>query len=104
MQDCNGAQCNTEVEMSPQIFVFFGQTIGGDTEHVASVDTREPVVKLQFNISHIFAVLMINFFVCRVDSLRFSSGYQPPPTPAAHYGQIKLNFWPFAWLEISGNF
>lgn len=27
-----------------------------------------PAVKFQFNISDIFSVLMINFFVCRVDS------------------------------------
>lgn len=40
-------------------------------------------MKFHFNISDIFAALMINFFVCRVGSPSSCHGYQPPPAPAA---------------------
>lgn len=51
----------------------------------SSFDIGDSVVKFRFNISDIFAVLMINFFVRRVDSHSFFSGYQPPPTLTTHY-------------------
>lgn len=68
-----------EVQISAEILVFSGESLGAAAELVASLHAGDSLHKLQFNISHIFAVLMINFFVCRVDSLGFSL-WLPTPT------------------------
>lgn len=71
------------------ISVFEGESCRRRRRAVACFDTGGAAVKFQFNISDIFAALMINFFVCRVGSPSFCQGYQPPPAPAA-FPRIKL--------------
>lgn len=59
-------------------------------------------VKFHFNISDIFAALMINFFVCRVGSPSFCHGYQPPPA-AFPRNKIIKNIQYFLDVRTAGN-
>lgn len=78
---------------------------GGKTRRwhgtIAAFYFLQTVFKFHFNISDIFAMLMINFFVCRVDSLSFSS-WLPTPT---HINTLnKIYILAICWAQISGNF